>query len=280
MPDVVITGASRGIGRALALELATRGDRLVLTARDRERLTALVAAIEAKGGRAQAVPGDLSTVRGAVELGKRLSEDLEPGATLVHNAGLWPARRVLNDDGLESAFVVNHLAGVALVRELLGAKRLARVLVVSAGLIAMGRFDPERTPTGEDFSSLRTYATTKLCFAITARRLAAAHPEVDFVVLHPGVVRTDLGARPGVLGTLLSLGKLTLESPEKCAQRLARILARDRWSPPGDPKWLEEEAEKPWPEAACDEGAREAVRCVTERCLAKGRAGMSRPDAQ
>jgi short-subunit dehydrogenase len=247
----------------------------VLTARDRERLAAVVAAIEAKGGRARAVPGDLGRVRGATELGRLLGEAVAPGATLVLNAGVWPSGRALNEDGLETSFVVNHLAGVALVRELLAAKRLARVMVVSAGLIAMGRFDPERTPTGEDFSSLRTYSTTKLCFAITARRLAAAHPEVDFVVLHPGVVRTDLGARPGVVGTLLRLGKLTLESPEKCAQRLARIVARDRWSPPGDPKWLEEEEERPWPEAACEEGTCEAVRRVTERCLAAARGAVS-----
>ena len=277
MADLVITGASRGIGRALALALASRGDRLVLTARDGERLAALVTAIETQGGRARAVPGDLASVRGARALAARLGEVVEPGATLVHNAGLWPVTRVLNDDGLETAFVVNHLAGVALVGELLAAQRLARVMVVSAGLIALGRFDPERTPTGDDFSSLRTYATTKLCFAIAARDLAAAHPEVDFVVLHPGVVRTDLGARPGVLGALLGLAKRVLESPEACARRLARILARDRWSPPGDPRWLVEEKERPWPGVASDARTREAVRVVTERWLAPGLAAARRP---
>jgi NAD(P)-dependent dehydrogenase (short-subunit alcohol dehydrogenase family) len=277
MADLVITGASRGIGRALALELAARGKRLVLTARDGERLAAVVAAIAAQGGRALAVPGDLASVRGARELAARLGEVVAPGATLVHNAGLWPARRVLNEDGLETAFVVNHLAGVALVGDLLAAERLARVMVVSAGLIVLGRFDAERTPTGADFSRLRTYATTKLCFALAARDLAAAHSEVDFVVLHPGVVRTDLGTRPGLLGALLGLAKRVLESPESCARRLARLLARDRWSPPGDPRWLVAEQERPWPEVAIDARTRDAVRRVTERYLTPGLAATRRP---
>ena len=46
-----------------------------------------------------------------------------------------------------------------------------------------------------------------LCFALAMRDVAAAHPELDVVVLHPGVVRTDLGARTGPLGWLLSLVK-------------------------------------------------------------------------
>ena len=96
------------------------------------------------------------------------------------------------------------------------------------------RFDAERTPRGLDFSSLRTYANTKLCFAVAMRDVAAQHPEVDVVVMHPGVVRTDLGARPGLLGWLLDRIKRGWESPETCAERLARVLSKERWSPPAD----------------------------------------------
>lgn len=269
MPDVVISGASRGIGRALALELAGRGERLVVTARDGERLRSLVAEIERKGGRALAIEADLSSIHGAEELARRLAGELEPGAMLVHNAGIWPTRRVVVDGGLEEAFVVNHLAGVVLVRALLGARLLRRIAVVSAGLIGKGRFDPSRTPTGADFSRLRTYATTKLCFAVEMRAIAREHPDVDVVVMHPGVVRTDLGATDGVVGALLSLVKRTWEPPERCAERLARILSRERWSPPGDPAWLVEETEEPWPAVASDPETRAAVHEATERWLQK-----------
>lgn len=266
MADLILTGASRGIGRALALALAGQpghNERLLLVARDRARLESLVSEIQGKGGQAVAVPGDLSTLREARALGEQLATLVERDATLVHNAGLWPYKRELTPDGLEAAFVVNHLAPLAMQQPLLDAGLLRRILVVGAGLMIKGRFDAARTPTGEDFSSVRTYCDTKLGFAIAMRDVAAAHPEIDVLVLHPGVVRTDLGARPGPVGWLLSLVKRRWESPETCAARLVRILDRERWSPPGNARWLEKEEEQPWPAVAEDEGTRRAVREVS-----------------
>jgi NAD(P)-dependent dehydrogenase (short-subunit alcohol dehydrogenase family) len=269
MADLILTGASRGIGHALALALAEKpAARLILVARDRARLEALAADIERKGGRAIAVPGDLSSRAGARALGQRLTDTVAPGATLVHNAGLWPSKRELTSEGLETAFVVNHLAPLEMQQPLLESGRLRRIMVVSAGLIIKGRFDAARTPTGEDFSSIRTYCDTKLCFALAMRDVAAAHPELDVVVLHPGVVRTELGARTGPIGWLLSLVKRGWEAPEVCAARLARILARERWSPAGEARWLVEEQEQPWPAVAQDEATRRAVRDTTARLLA------------
>jgi NAD(P)-dependent dehydrogenase (short-subunit alcohol dehydrogenase family) len=140
-------------------------------------------------------------------------------------------------------------------------------MVVSAGLIVKGRFDAARTPRGEDFSAIRTYCTTKLCFALAMRDIAAEHRALDVVVLHPGVVRTDLGARPGLLGKLLSFVKRRWEAPEVCAARLTRILSRDRWSPEGEARWMFEEAEQPWPAVAEDPNTRRAVREVTAQWL-------------
>lgn len=190
-----------------------------------------------------------------------------PGATLIHNAGLWPSKRELSPEGLETAFVTNHLAPLVMQQPLLDAKCLSRIMLVSAGLIVKGRFDATKTPTGEDFSSIRTYCNTKLCFALAMRDVAAAHPTIDVVVLHPGVVRTALGARSGLLGWLLSLVKRSWESPEVCAARLTRILARDRWSPPGEARWLMEEQEQPWPAVAENKATRRAVWEATARLL-------------
>jgi NAD(P)-dependent dehydrogenase (short-subunit alcohol dehydrogenase family) len=258
MADVILTGASRGIGRALALRVASTGraSRMVLVARDRTRLESLVADIERLGGRAIAVCGDLSSLAGAEALGRQLSGIVNRDTTLIHNAGLWPSKRVLTPDGLESAFVVNHLAPLRMQESLIAAGQVRRVLVIGAGLMIKGRFDRGRTPTGEDFSSLRTYCNTKLCFALAMRDIAAVHPELDVLVVHLGVVRTDLGARRGPIGWVLWLVKQFWERPEVSAERLYRILAKDRWSPPGDALWFFEDKEQPWPAVACNEDTR------------------------
>lgn len=268
MADLILTGASRGIGRALALVLAPTASRLLLVARDEARLDALKRELGSHGERVLCVPGDLSSIKGARALGQQLVDRMGEGATLIHNAGIWPSRLQRTEEGLESSFVINHLAPLAMQQPLLDARRLSRVLVVSAGLIVKGRFDAQRTPRGDDFSSFRTYCNTKLCFAIAMRDVAARHPDLDVLVLHPGVVRTDLGARSGPLGWLLQLVKRGWESPEICAARLARIVAQPRWSPSGEARWRVEEAEQPWPAPAADAATRRAVAEVSTRLLA------------
>jgi NAD(P)-dependent dehydrogenase (short-subunit alcohol dehydrogenase family) len=272
MVDVVITGASRGIGRALALKLAAPDRHLVLVARDQARLAEVAAEIERRGGEARVICGDMGSVDGARALGKRLAERLTKGATLIHNAGLWPSRRVIGEDGFEASYVVNFVGPLALQQPLIEAGLLSRIMLVSAGLLVKGRFDPERTPRGDDFSAFRTYATTKLCLASAMRDVAAGHPEIDVVILHPGVVRTDLGARPGLLGAILSLVKRTWESPETCADRLARILERPRWSNARGAAWLVEEKDAPWPAVLEDDVTRRLVREAAASGLAVGKA--------
>jgi len=268
MGDIVITGASRGIGRALALAIEPRPPtRLVLVARDEAMLKQVASQIEATGGCALSMRGDLAALESARELGERLAAEVRPPVTLVHNAGIWPARRELTADGLERAFVVNYVGPLLMQQVLLTRRLLDRVMLVSAGLLVRGRYSAERTPGGLDFSSWRTYCTTKLACAIAQRDIAARYPTVDFVVLHPGVARTDLGARRGLTGALLHLVKRLWERPEVCGARLRDLLARDRWSPPGTARWLVEDQEQPWPSVTEDEQMRHAVRGTTDRFL-------------
>lgn len=250
--DWIITGASRGIGRSLVLALgkrATGGDRLFVVARDLERLRSLARDV---GEGAEVVPldADLSRVGEARAVGERLAKEVRPGAVLVHNAGLWPSQRELVD-GVERAFATNCLGLLALQGPLLQEKRLSRVMVVGAGLMIKGRFHEEKTPLGHDFSAFRTYCTTKLAGAVAMRKVAQGHPEVDLMVVHPGVVNTDLGMRRGLLGILLRIAKRGWETPETCAARLVRLLDRPTWQhTKGDAPWFVEENETAWPAVA------------------------------
>jgi hypothetical protein len=201
-----------------------------------------------RGLSGEAVFGDLSTIATSRALGERLARVVRPGATLVHNAGVWPARLVRNADGYETSFMVNTAAPTLVQEPLLRAGALRRILVIAAGAMVKGRFDADRTPPGEDFSALRTYCDTKLGQAVALRAAAREYPEVDMAAVHPGIVRTDLGERPGIVGWLLRQVKRRWETPEVCAERLTRVLARERWAPaPGEARWMLEERDEPWP---------------------------------
>lgn len=223
----VVTGGNRGIGHAVARELVRSGQRVVLVCRDtaqggraRDQLTAL-------GGEVQLVHGSLSSIQAIRETARAIDRACPALDVLIHNAGVWPSRRQLNEDGLEQAFVVNHLAPFLLNRLLEPrlAESRAHVVQVSAGIYVKGKVDPARTPAGDDFSALATYANTKLCNLLLLPYFAARweQPGIRINALHPGVIRTGLGDRSDALGLLLRLVKRLWKTPEAGARPVVRL---------------------------------------------------------
>ncbi|MEU4329947.1 SDR family NAD(P)-dependent oxidoreductase [Nonomuraea dietziae] len=210
----VVTGGNRGIGYAVCERLADEGFKVLLVARDPERGARAAAGIR---GDVELVTGDLRTIAAVRRLAGELRDRCPRVDVLVHNAGLWPSRRALTEDGLEESFAVNHLAPF-LLNHLLE-DRLGRVVQVSAGLYVKGRVEVGRTAVGADFHQMRTYADTKLCNLLTvplfAERWRASGITIDAV--HPGVIRTGLGDRSGPVGWLLKLVKRRWAAPEEGA---------------------------------------------------------------
>ncbi|MEW9549048.1 SDR family NAD(P)-dependent oxidoreductase [Nonomuraea sp. NPDC050783] len=218
----VVTGGNRGIGRAVCARLAADGYKVLLVARDPERGRRAAAELP---GDVEPVTGDLTTVASVRRLAGELRSRCPRLDVLVHNAGLWPNRRVLTGDGVEESFAVNHLAPF-LLNHLLE-DRLGRVVQVSAGLYVKGRAEPGRTAVGADFSAVRTYADTKLCNLLTVPLFAERWREAGITIdaVHPGVIRTGLGDRRGPLGWLLKAVKRTWATPEEGAASVAALAA-------------------------------------------------------
>jgi NAD(P)-dependent dehydrogenase (short-subunit alcohol dehydrogenase family) len=222
----VVTGGTSGIGQAIAAGLVAAGHGVVLVARDERRAAAAVAGWKASGTIAvsdpQVVLADLRSPAQTRTAAARLLELVPRIDVLVHSAGIWPARLERTAEGLEASFAVNTMAPVILNRMLRPrlAATGARVVQVTAGLYPMARVDLQRTPCGDDFHPIRTYANTKLCNILTTLE-AAAQPDAGaatFDLVHPGVVRTKLGDRSGPLGWLLRGVKLFWSSPATGAQ--------------------------------------------------------------
>jgi len=213
--NTVVTGATSGIGLSLAEMLAARGHDLVLVCR-REEAGAAVA--DRLG--ATLVVADLldgvgwgAAVEGIAAAG--------PVACLVHNAGVWPTEKRLTSRGFEESFAVHVLAPFALTA---GLWPVSRVVFVNAGLYAFGRPDLETVSRGGTFRWLRTYADTKLFQAMLARELAIRAPETIVHTVHPGVIRSGLGAGPGFGLWLVGQLKRFWASPEDGAEVLAWLI--------------------------------------------------------
>lgn len=200
----VVTGATSGIGKVTALELARRGAHVILTARSHDRGEPVAAEIRAATGNdaVEVHPlelGNLASVRESAEALR--ARDL-PIHRLVNNAGL-AGQRGVTEDGFELHFGVNHLGPFLFTLLLLDRIREsapARIVNVAS----KAHFDAK---AGIDYDALRQstpsltglpeYAVSKLAnvmfSAELARRLEGTG--VTTYSLHPGVVATDVWRR-------------------------------------------------------------------------------------
>jgi short-subunit dehydrogenase len=119
----LITGASSGIGRALAVALAEAYSPLILLGRDRERLTAVAREVEARGAEAQIELADFAQPATVNDLGKRLAARLSVLALLIHAAGDFSAEPVAQAEPgtLARLLAVNLESPHALTRALIRA---------------------------------------------------------------------------------------------------------------------------------------------------------------
>lgn len=127
---VLITGASSGIGKRLAERVAGAGATAVVTARRADELDRLVQSIEATGGKAHAVVGDLSTEEGINEVAQAVLDRFGAPDVFVSNAGRSIMRSVAESEhrlhDYERTMRLNYLAGVGLTLRLLPEMRRRR----------------------------------------------------------------------------------------------------------------------------------------------------------
>ena len=116
--ETLVTGASSGIGAAIARELARRGARITLVARSRDALEQVAAEIEAGGGAARIEPADLSSVEQVEALARRVLDETGAPDVLVNNAGVGRWRAIDETDPGEAAHMMAlpYLAAFELTR--------------------------------------------------------------------------------------------------------------------------------------------------------------------
>jgi len=225
-PICLITGATEGVGKVTALELAKRGFTIVVAARDVQKAEALKNEIATSTGRMRCdvIVADLASLGQVRQLAETFRRRYATLDVLINNAGVFLPRRTVTEDGYETMFQVNYLAPFLLTNLLLEALHTSeqgRIINLSSSVYSMGKFDPRNLQSEQRFSVLATYASTKLFVLMfteeLARRLAATSVTVNAV--HPGVVRTRMMLRaPGALRLVSYLSLPFSVSPAKGAR--------------------------------------------------------------
>lgn len=212
----LVTGASRGIGRAVALELASRGWRVIATARAQKALEALDDEIRAIGAEATLIPLDLRDMPAIDQLGAALFERFGKLDGLAACAGalgaLTPAHQA-TPSVIDETVQVNFLANWRLIRALhplLRASDAGRAVFLTSGASKHPR------------AYWAPYASTKAALDALVIAYAAelAVTPIKANLFNPGPTRTAMRARafPGE-------DPMTLPPPEEVAPAIANMLA-------------------------------------------------------
>jgi NAD(P)-dependent dehydrogenase (short-subunit alcohol dehydrogenase family) len=221
VPLVLITGATRGIGEAAALELARRGFEVAVAGRDGDRVTAVAAQCRKAGGAAvYEHTADLTLMSDVRRLAAEARERYEHIDVLANNAGAVFTARELTAEGLERTFALNHLAPFLLTNLLRDRLAGGQVITTSSAAHTMGLLDLYDLQSEKSYTR-RVYGTSKLCNILFTRELAKRAGELRANCFHPGVVRTGFGRNEnGLIKLAVTLGAPFLRSPEHGARSL------------------------------------------------------------
>jgi NAD(P)-dependent dehydrogenase (short-subunit alcohol dehydrogenase family) len=231
---VVLTGATRGIGQAGAIELSRRGAEVAVVGREPARVKAVTGEARAAGGGAPVheFVADLALMSSVRTLAGELRDRFDHIDVLANNAGALFASRKLTSEGFEQTFALNHLSPFLLTNLLRDRLGGARVVGTASDAHKSGRLDLDDLQSSRGYAAMRVYGTSKLCNILFTCELARRAPELHANCFHPGVVRTGFGKNDnGIWKILTTLAGPFFRSPERGARSLVWLALSDQAAP-------------------------------------------------
>jgi len=240
MKNVVITGASSGIGLAAAMELAQKGYAIIGIGRDQERCALAADQIRAAapGAQVQFLTGDLLQQREVTRVADEISALLDQRyegklCALINNAGCVRSWYTTTEEGYEQQFALNHLAGFLLTYRLLSHLKRAggRVLMTGSESHKNLRIRWNDVMLSGGYNPLTAYKQSKLSNMLFAKALNDRYlaEGLRAYVVDPGLVCTDIGNKNtgGLVDFIWKLRKKHGVSPSIPAKTYGYLIDTD-----------------------------------------------------
>lgn len=190
---IVITGASDGIGAAVARAFAAAGDRVVIVGRNPAKTNALAAQIGA-----QAFVADFADLAQVRQLATKLKAAFPRIDVLVNNAGAIMPESVRTADGIESTLQVNHLAPFLLTNLLIDVLEAsnATVITTASDAASMGHLDLADLQNTARWETKKVYGDSKLANILFTKELQRRFGGrgINAVSFHPGNVASNFAS--------------------------------------------------------------------------------------
>lgn len=222
----LVTGATSGIGKVTARDLAAQGASVVIVGRNQEKSEHTVEQLRQETGNTQVeyLLADLSIQKEIRRLAEKYKDRYDRLDILINNAGAIFFSRQETQEGLEMSFALNHLGYFLLTNLLLDLlKRSApvRIINVSSESHRGASINFDDLQCEEKYSPMRAYGQSKLANILFTYELDRRLENDNIIVnaLHPGFVASNFGKNAGLLGKIvMPVLHLFAKSPKRGAQ--------------------------------------------------------------
>jgi NAD(P)-dependent dehydrogenase (short-subunit alcohol dehydrogenase family) len=227
---VVITGATSGLGRATAIQLAQKGAFVVIVARSDTKANEVIKAIEKEGGKGQFIIADLSSMKDTKEAAERITKVVERLDVLINNAGAHFPKYIETPEGFESTLALNYLSPFLLTHHLIrdveqtaSGYGEARIINISSIMHKSPINWDSLNYRERNYSSTSAYYQSKHLLTSFTYYLSRELKEKGVFVncIHPGFVKTALAQSdyPFPMSIIVPIfGFFIGESPEQAAE--------------------------------------------------------------